>query len=47
VDGEWIETNDVQVGERVQFTANLVRSSNDETFAIAKRPTKAINLSRA
>jgi hypothetical protein len=47
VDGDWIETLDVNVGERVEFTATLTRSSNDETFAIAKRPTKAINLSRA
>lgn len=44
---EWKFTQDVQVGERVEFTATLTPSDNDNTFAIAKRPTKARILSRA
>ncbi len=31
----------VEIGDRVEFTATLTRSDRDESFAFAKRPTKA------
>jgi bifunctional DNase/RNase len=33
---------EVEKGKRITFTATLTRSETDETFAIAKRPSKAV-----
>jgi hypothetical protein len=45
--GSWIETATADKGDRVAFTATLERSRDDESFAFAKRPTKARFVSRA
>lgn len=47
INGEWVDREDVQEGERVEFTATLTRSDRDPLFAFAKRPTKARVLQNA
>ena len=39
--GRWEEWREVNVGDRVAFTATLTPSENDPAFAFAKRPSKA------
>jgi hypothetical protein len=44
---EWKFSQDVQAGERIEFTATLTPSDKDPLFAFAKRPTKAQVLTTA